>query len=74
VKVTDHSEKPETERKAANQRVYGAKRERTKATKTQPVTEAQLRYLSSLIIRVSKDRLNAEFTAAIKGTSIAPRR
>lgn len=45
---------------------------RTRAGEDEPITEPQLRYLTSLITKASKDRFNAEFAAAIKGTTIAP--
>jgi hypothetical protein len=74
VRVIDRSEQAETERKAANQRIYGAQRERSAAAKAEPITEAQLGYLTTLITKAGKDRFNAEFAAAIKGTTIDARR
>ena len=73
--MTDHSEKEARDRTESRQPA-GLRRETRADQGNQDgaVSEAQLRYLSSLIIKVSKDRFNAEFTAAIKGTSIAPRR
>lgn len=73
VTVIDRSEKAETERKAANDRVYGPRRARASTAKNEPITEKQLRYLTKLITKTSKDRFNEEFAAAIKGTKIEPR-
>jgi hypothetical protein len=41
--------------------------------KAEPVTEAQLGYLTTLITKAGKDRFNAEFVAAIKGATIDAR-
>ncbi|WP_410646518.1 hypothetical protein [Amycolatopsis sp. cmx-4-54] len=68
VRVIDRSEKAEAERKAVNDQVHGQRRERAAAAKAEPVTEAQLRYLTKLITKASKERFNDEFAAAIKGT------
>lgn len=46
---------------------------RRRSAKSDPVTAAQVRYLTSLITKTSKDRFDSEFAAAIKGTSIAAR-
>ncbi len=48
-------------------------RSRRRSTRNDPVTAAQVRYLTKLITKASKDRFDSEFAAAIEGTSIAPR-
>ncbi|MEU4025732.1 hypothetical protein [Streptomyces anulatus] len=39
----------------------------------EPVTEAQVKYLTTLAEKVGKERFDAEFAKAIKGSDIAPR-
>ncbi|QRP42957.1 hypothetical protein [Amycolatopsis sp. FDAARGOS 1241] len=74
VKVVDRGEKAEAERKASNERFYGAKRQRAQAAAKEPATDAQLRYLSSLVNQVSTEVFDAQFAIAVKGTGIVPRR
>jgi hypothetical protein len=52
--------------------VAAPRRARATAGRSEPITEAQLRYLTSLITKAS-NRFNAAFAAAITGTTIAPR-
>ncbi len=59
---------------AAASRSPSRQRRRASSTnKTEPITAAQLQYLTRLITSVSRERFNAEFAAAINGTTIAPR-
>lgn len=72
--VIDRGEQAEAERKAENDRLYRPpRRQRAAAAKSEPITEAQLRYLTTLVTKASKERFDAEFAAAIKGTTIAAR-
>ncbi|QRP43038.1 hypothetical protein [Amycolatopsis sp. FDAARGOS 1241] len=74
VRVIDRSEKAEAERKAENDRVYGERRERAAAAKREPITPAQLQYLTKLVTQVSRERFYDDFAAAIKGSTVEPRR
>ncbi|MDX3656260.1 hypothetical protein PV646_02970 [Streptomyces sp. ID05-26A] len=71
--VIDRSPAAEAERKADNDRMYAPLRARAAASKTEPISPAQLKYVESLITGASKERFAAEFAAAIKGTKIAAR-
>lgn len=73
VHVTDRSEKAEAERKDANERANRQRRERRQASKTEPASPAQLRYLTSLVTTVSRDRFTDEFARAVKGSQVPPR-
>ncbi|QGZ52729.1 hypothetical protein GPZ77_02820 [Streptomyces sp. QHH-9511] len=53
--------------------MYGPRRERVAASKREPATAKQLKYLASLAEKVGKERFDAEFVKAVKGTDIAPR-
>lgn len=74
VHVTCRTPEAEAARKAENERVYGPRRERAVQAKTEPATEAQLKYLATLVDKVGKNRFDAEFANAVKGTGIEPRR
>ncbi|MCW2880551.1 MAG: hypothetical protein JWQ95_4651 [Sphaerisporangium sp.] len=74
VRVTCRSPEVEAARKAENERVYGPRRERAAQAKTEPATEAQLKYLATLVEKVGKERFDAEFAKAVKGTGIELRR
>ncbi|MFJ9845872.1 hypothetical protein ACIRYZ_36605 [Kitasatospora sp. NPDC101155] len=78
VQVTCRSPEAEAARKAANDEYYGRIREesakRKAAAKTESATPAQLKYLTSLVEQVGKERFDAEFAKAVKGTGIEPRR
>ncbi|MFE1875038.1 hypothetical protein ACFW9N_29905 [Streptomyces sp. NPDC059496] len=63
----------EAARKAENERIYAPRRERAEKAKTEPATEAQVKYLITLAEKVGKERLEAEFAKVIKGRDIAPR-
>ncbi|MFD7914398.1 hypothetical protein ACFV30_27380 [Streptomyces sp. NPDC059752] len=63
----------EAARKAENERIYAPRRERAEKAKTEPATEAQVKYLITLAEKVGKERLDAEFAKVIKGRDIAPR-
>ncbi|MFD2813313.1 hypothetical protein ACFSZT_28295 [Prauserella oleivorans] len=73
VRTIDRSEKAEAARKTAAPRPNRQPQARTTTTKNEPITDKQLRYLTTLITKASKDRFNAEFAAAIKGTTVKPR-
>ncbi|WP_232542629.1 hypothetical protein [Streptomyces sp. QHH-9511] len=73
VHVTCRSPEAEAARKAENERIYGPRRERVAASKREPATAKQLKYLASLAEKVGKERFDAEFVKAVKGTDIAPR-
>lgn len=44
-----------------------------KQAKTEPATEAQMKYLTPLADKVGKERVDAEFAEVIKGSDIEPR-
>lgn len=71
VRVTDRSEAAEAKRKAEYDAYNAARRERSKAAKNLPATEAQLRYLNTLVGKVGRERFAAEYDKAIKGAGIA---
>jgi hypothetical protein len=73
VQVTCRSPEAEAKRKAENERIYGPRRERAAKAKTELATPAQLKYLATLAEKVGKDRFDAEFVKAVKGTDIEPR-
>ncbi|MGW6405037.1 hypothetical protein [Streptomyces sp. NPDC055134] len=73
VQVTCRSPVAEANRKAANERIYGPRRERAAQTKTEPATPAQLKYLTTLAEKVGRERFDAEFVKAVKGTGVEPR-
>lgn len=66
---------PEAEkaRKAVNDAAWAQKRERSAAAKTEPLTDPQLRYLSSLVTKVSRERFDDDFDRAHKGSSVEAR-
>ncbi|MFG2334302.1 hypothetical protein ACGFMM_32525 [Streptomyces sp. NPDC048604] len=73
VHVTCRSPEAEAARKAENERVYGPRRERAAKAKTEPATDKQLAYLAKLAETAGKERFDAEFFKATKGTDIKPR-
>ncbi|MFF1691712.1 hypothetical protein [Streptomyces sp. NPDC058254] len=77
VQVTCRSPEAEAKRKAANDEHYGRIREesakRKAVAKKEPATAAQLKYLTSLVEKVGKERFDAEFVKVVKGTGIKPR-
>lgn len=77
VHVISRSQEAEAKRKADNEEYYGRIREvsakRKAAATREPITAAQLKYLISLAEKVGKERFDAEFVKAAKGTGIKPR-
>ncbi len=73
VHVTCRSPESEAARKEHYEQIYAPAQERRKQAKTKPATEAQVRYLTTLAERVGKERFDAEYAKAIKGSDIAPR-
>ncbi|MCX4511215.1 hypothetical protein OHA27_13040 [Streptomyces sp. NBC_01619] len=73
VNVTCRSPEAEAARKAENERIYGPRRERAEKAKNELATAAQLKYLATLAEKVGKERFDAEFAEAVKGTGIEPR-
>lgn len=73
VNVTCRSPDAEAARKAENERIYGPRRERAEKAKNELATAAQLKYLATLAEKVGKERFDAEFAEAVKGTGIEPR-
>ncbi|WP_328506006.1 hypothetical protein [Streptomyces sp. NBC_00391] len=73
VHVTCRSPESEAARKAENERIYGPRREWAEKAKTEPATPAQLKYLTTLVEKVDKERFDVEFANAVKGTGIEPR-
>jgi hypothetical protein len=59
-------------RKAANDAVYAERRARSAAAKEEPLSDAQLSYLRSLVTKVSRERFDDDLTRAIKGSSVLP--
>lgn len=66
---------PEAEkaRKEANAAQYAQKRERSAAAKTEPLTEPQLKYLSSLATKVGRERFDEDFARARAGSTVEAR-
>ncbi|MFD8803331.1 hypothetical protein [Streptomyces atroolivaceus] len=52
---------------------YAPAQERRKQAKTEPATEAQVKYLTMLAEKVGKERFDAEFAKVVKGSDIEPR-
>lgn len=73
ITVFDRSEETDRDRRAANDAHHAPKRARAAAAKVEPATEAQLRYLRSLVAKVGLARFAEEFDSAIKGTTITAR-
>lgn len=73
VNVTCRSPEAEAARKAENERIYGPRREQAEKAKNELATAAQLKYLATLAEKVGKERFDAEFAEAVKGTGIEPR-
>ena len=73
VRVIDRSEATEARRKAENDAYYGERRERAARAKKEPATAAQLKYLNTLVAKAGRERFDAEFNKAVKGTSVAQR-
>lgn len=77
VHITCRSPESEGKRKAANDEYYGRIREESAKRKAvaqkTPITDAQLKYLTRLVEKAGKERFDAEFTKAVKGTDIKPR-
>lgn len=74
VRVIDRSEAAEARRKAENDSYYQKLRERSTVAKKAPVTPTQLKYLNSLVSKVDRERFDAEYNKAVKGTGIAARK
>lgn len=72
VHVMDRSPAVEAERKKVNDEYYGARRERSKAAQAEPLSAAQLKYLTSLASKTSRERFTEEFVRAVKGSIVAP--
>ncbi|MGC0334652.1 TorA maturation chaperone TorD [Streptomyces sp. SAI-170] len=49
------------------------RREHPEKAKTEPATEAQVKYLTTLAETLGKERLDAEFAKVIKGSATSPR-
>ncbi|MFD5208605.1 hypothetical protein ACFWNF_16965 [Streptomyces anulatus] len=73
VHVTCRSPESEAARKEHYKQIYAPAQERRKQAKTEPATEAQVKYLTTLAEKVGKERFDTEFAKAIKGSDIAPR-
>ncbi|MGW6286335.1 hypothetical protein [Streptomyces sp. NPDC055107] len=73
VHVTCRSPESEAALKEHYKQIYAPAQERRKQAKTEPATEAQVKYLTTLAEKVGKERFDAEFAKAIKGSDIAPR-
>ncbi|MGP3991643.1 hypothetical protein [Streptomyces sp. 3N207] len=73
IRIVDRSEKTEDKRKAANDRVYGARRERAAKPRAESAADKQIRYLITLASKVRRDRFDAEFNKAVMDTGVAPR-
>ncbi|WP_222122361.1 hypothetical protein [Prescottella equi] len=73
VRTVDRSEAAEAERKATNKAVHAERRERAAKAKAESASEKQLKYLASLVAKAGRERFDAEFDKAVKGTGIAPR-
>ncbi|MFI6085627.1 hypothetical protein ACIBBB_32495 [Streptomyces sp. NPDC051217] len=77
VQVACRSGESEAKRKAANEEYYGRIREESAKRKAvaqkTPITVAQLKYLTRLVEKAGKERFDAEFVRAVKGTDIKPR-
>ncbi|MET7606379.1 hypothetical protein [Streptomyces avermitilis] len=73
VRITCRSPEAEAARKAENERVYGPRRERAQKAKSEPATDAQVKYLTTLAEKVGNKRFDAEFAKVIEGSDIEPR-
>lgn len=73
VHVMDRSPAVEAERKKANDEYYGARRERSRTAKAEPLSAAQLKYLTSLAAKTSRERFDEQFARAVKGSSVTLR-
>jgi hypothetical protein len=73
VRITCRSPESEAARKEHYKQIYAPAQERRKQAKTEPATEAQVKYLTTLAEKVGKERFDAEFAKVIKGSDIAPR-
>ncbi|MFE3221167.1 hypothetical protein [Streptomyces antimycoticus] len=71
--VIDRSEAAEKTRKAENDAAYADRRERAAQSKKDPATPAQLKYLNTLVARTGRERFDAAYNKAVKGTGVAPR-
>ncbi|MDT5024653.1 MAG: hypothetical protein QOE61_1079 [Micromonosporaceae bacterium] len=60
-------------RKTTSAADRAARRERDAAAKREPLTEAQLNYLRTLVTKVSRERFDDEFNSAIRGSTVKPR-
>ncbi|MFD4143029.1 hypothetical protein [Streptomyces sp. NPDC058572] len=73
VRVTCRCDHCEAERKAGNDAAYAARRERTARAKVEPATEKQIKYLNTLVAEIGRERFDAAYANAVKGTTVAPR-
>lgn len=73
VRITCRSPEAEAARKAENERIYGPRRERAQKAKSEPATDAQVKYLTTLAEKVGKERFDTEFAKVTKGSDIEPR-
>jgi hypothetical protein len=62
-----------TAKKAASNARYAEKQQRAASAKTEPLTEAQLRYLRTLVTKVSRERFDEDLQRATKGSKVDPR-
>ncbi|MFC9429601.1 hypothetical protein [Streptomyces sp. NPDC056987] len=71
--ITCRSAESEAARKEHYKQIYAPAQERRKQAKTDPATEAQVKYLTTLAEKFGKERFDAEFIKVIKDSDIAPR-
>ncbi|MEV6867608.1 hypothetical protein AB0M44_42295 [Streptosporangium subroseum] len=71
VNVVDRRENAGAKSRAANDAVSGGRRERE--AKGEPATAAQLKYLNTLVGKAGRERFDAAFDKAVKGTGVEPR-
>ncbi|MET9909401.1 hypothetical protein ABZZ74_21785 [Streptomyces sp. NPDC006476] len=69
VHSTCASSETEAAHKAEDERIYAPRRRRAEKAKTEPATEAQVQYLTTLAEKVGKERFDAEFAKVIKGAT-----
>ncbi|MGI5287715.1 hypothetical protein ACQEVF_30865 [Nonomuraea polychroma] len=72
VKVVDRSQAAPKDRKVTPADATAGRERPTKAA-PEPATDKQLKYLTTLVGKVGRERFDAAFNSVVQGTEIAPR-
>jgi len=74
VRVICRDPEHEAARKAQNAEIYQARKDRAAKSKQEPLSPAQISYLTTLAQKAGRERFDEQFAIAIKGSKVAPRK